>query len=200
MTPTNPEQNQPQGVSASLRDARHRLDEMKPRVQKRLAREDEVAYLIGQVQENLLHILPPDSDAFRVYDRRRRQASFWRTESLDGYASAVDGQELDYWVATIDQVLETLSETNATSALDAKDEHVLRVGETFKAKSLVWEVMKGATLHLGIADQYLDEALLPSLESVDQGVSVHLEKRGHDTKFRPPTPIGISDCRLSIAD
>ena len=174
MTPTNPDRSQPGGQLATLRDARYRLNGMKPRVQKRLARESEVAALVGQVQQELRSILPHDSDAFRVYDRRVRGASFWRTESLDGYATTVDEQELDYWIATIDQVLETLVGDDNSSAPDTKDEHILRVGETFKARSLVWEVMKGATSDLEIADQYLDEQILPFLESVDQGVSVHL--------------------------
>lgn len=174
----NPEQAQPKGLLASLRDARRRLGEMKLRARKRLVRPKEVTGLIGQVRNELSGILPPESDAFRVYDRRtterNRSGKFWRTQSRDGYATEVDERELDFWADTIDQILDTLSEASTALSLDAKDEHILRVGETFKAKSLVWEVMRGATSDLEIADQYLDEQILPFLESVGQGVSVHL--------------------------
>jgi hypothetical protein len=144
-----------------------------------LLRRTELGKALREIEESLRVALIPDSDAFRVFDPRRQEVDRWRDDDAGEYANWRECRRAEQWLSIARDTLAVLQPAFLGSSPD-KTQFLLQAGAVYEAKARVFSVMRRATLSLDIVDAYMDDEVVPYVESLEHSVAVRLLT--HDKK------------------
>lgn len=139
-----------------------------------ILRRDEVQQQVQYVDATLRDLFQQDSPLRRIADRRwKEHTDFWR-RNVSGYAEDFDCENLRYRIETIRRLLAELEPEFLRATDDPKNQYYFGVGETYRAKRRLFEILRGSQKHLDIIDEYLDADVFDYVESLDGCVRVRM--------------------------
>jgi hypothetical protein len=124
--------------------------------------------------QRAVEALDPTGDAFRVWDRRKREQTDWREVSVSGFASIRDAESILYRVATLRQILDSLSPEFLRDSEKIQEQYYFEGGDVFRAKQRLFNVLSAATLAVAIYDSYFDPAGLDFVAALEPSISVRI--------------------------
>jgi len=146
---------------------------------RKLLRQEEVQNLLNGFDQKVLSLLDEDSIPHRIYEAGViGKPLYWR-ESFSKLADQDDHNKILIRIELLKKVLKEL-EPDFLKGDDDKHEFYFRKGETYESQKRLYFIMKKAQKSLYIIDQYLDETVLPFIDSLDEHIRIKLlaSKRG----------------------
>jgi hypothetical protein len=156
-----------------LQQLQAELEQHLDRCERRLLRVDELGRLLRSIDERLEGALPPESDAFRVYDRQRREHTDWGSANISGYVEKIDCDNIAPRIRTIRKILEMVAPEFLRED-SAQIQYYFPPGDSFRARQRFFQVLGRAGSDLVICDPYLDVTVLDFIELLDQRIGVRL--------------------------
>ena len=158
---------------AELEDILERLEIAADQCSRELLRTEEAQKVIREADERLGQLLPPDSTAFRIYDRSKRKTLYWKV-TISGYVDKKDCKNIEHWVTIVRDVLNEYEPEFLRGERGDKDQYFLPEGDRYRAIKVVLKIMKRAKKKLAVVDTYLDEEIFDYIESLDALVDIKL--------------------------
>lgn len=91
-------------IIAEIEDVLECLKTAMDKCTRKLLRIEEARKVIEEADRKLEKLLPPDSTAFRIYDRSKRECTLWWTETISGYADQDGCKNVEHWVNIVRDV------------------------------------------------------------------------------------------------
>lgn len=157
-----------------LRSLEEQLEHLHERCSEQLLRSGEVQHSLGQIDAQLEHLLPRDSDLYRIYDRARRESTDWWQDTVSGYVALPDCRNIGRRIATVRQLLSRVSPEFLHLTDRVPREFYFAPGEVFRARQRLFQILVMATMDLLVIDQYLDPTMLDFVEALDPKVNARL--------------------------
>ncbi len=152
------------------------------RCQKYLLTIREAMLQMSELDNAVRTILPPQSDIWRIYDRRiKERIGIWgRTKS--GYVNDTHCEIVKRRIQIIEEVLNSIDPSFLRDNKQRR-QYFFEPGQEYRALSTVFNLMKRATSRLIIVDNYLDEVVFDYILSLDNKLDVQLPYREQETNI-----------------
>jgi hypothetical protein len=161
-------------IIREVEKALQELESARERCMKRLYKTKEVEDIVVAYDRTLDNILPSDSDAFRIFDRARRERTLWWTTTLNGYVDPTDCSYLDHRIAIIKEILNALELGFLGSKREGKEQFFFDQGETYLGKRRFLKLTMRASKKLTIVDPYLDVDVFDYIDELDPVITIEL--------------------------
>lgn len=163
-----------ESIIAKLEAALDRLEMMADHCARQILKIDEVMQGINTIRAEVASSLPPDSPAYRTFDRLSRESNDWWEHTLSGYIAPKDCANIEKWMAILRKTIDEIEPEFLREEKREKKQHFFSVGEEYRAKKTIFKLMKRATKSLVIMDQYLDDSIFDYIESLDPTIKVQM--------------------------
>lgn len=161
-------------IIAGLEDVLERLETALDECNRKLLRLEEAQKAIKKAELKLEEILPPDSTAFRIYDRFKRERTLWWRKTMSGYVDPSGCENIGQWVKIVRNIINEYESEFLRAECVGKKQYFLPAGDRYRAMKLLLKIMKRAKKSLSVVDPYLDEEIFYYIESLDASVDVQL--------------------------
>ena len=155
----------------SMLDSLKRQNEL---AERKLLRRDEVRQLLDGFDKKVLSLLNIDSIPYRIYEAGTKGKTMWWKESHSSMANSDDHNKIKFRIELLEQVLQELEPDFLQENDKQKNEFYFHKGETYKSKKKLNSLMKQASKSLVIVDLYLDDSVLPFIDSLPQTLKIKL--------------------------
>lgn len=148
-----------------------------------LLKSKEAQDLITETQDKLNNILPPNSIAYRIFDRSRKRNLWWDVPN-SGYLELKSCNNITIWIENIQKIIDQIQPEFLSINRGEKDSYFLPEGDLYRPKKILYKLMKRAKKELAIVDEYLDDEVFDYINSLDSSVDVLLITGDHKPIFR----------------
>jgi len=135
---------------------------------------EEAKTLVENTKKVIRELIPPTTSAFRIFNRSSRELPQWWPVTQTKYLDANHCELIQQWVLVINKMIEELEPAFLRKDTGEKNEYFLPEGDPYRAKSIVFNLMKRASENLDILDPYLDDEVFKYIESLNPSVNVKL--------------------------
>ncbi len=142
--------------------------------ERNLLRREEVRELLEDFDIKVLSALDDNSIPYRIYEASTAGKTMWWKESHSPMADNNDHDKIKSRIDLIEQVLRELEPDFLKGRDKQKNEFYFRKGETYQSKKKLYFLMKNARKSLYIVDPYLDETVLPFIDSIDKTIKIKI--------------------------
>jgi hypothetical protein len=150
---------------------------------RRLLLFDEAKQVVEETERKLEQLLPPDSTAFRIFDRERsKRTPWWREGGSGKYADQTHCAKVQSCLELLQKILNEFEPDFLRHLEREKTQFFLSAGEMYESKKLLFGVFKRASTSLAVIDGYLDDEVFDYIESLSVSISVRLLTSPRDTK------------------
>lgn len=139
---------------------------------RQILRVDEAMDNIKKIKESLPVSLPPDSSAYKTFDRLSRETVDWWSQTRSGYVAPSDCANIEKWLEILQKIVNELEPEFLRDSKRMKKQYYFSAGQQYQAQKTILKVMKRAVTSLAIVDQYLDESIYDYAEAIDPAVKV----------------------------
>jgi hypothetical protein len=139
-----------------------------------LVRTEELHQILSDYDRRIEALFGRTSDSFRLWDRRSRERTDWTEDTISGFATGRDADNLAYRISTVRQVLDMLSPEFLRDIATDQSQYFFDAGDVFRARQRFFGVLQRAKARLDICDQYLDTSALDFIEALDSALTVRL--------------------------
>jgi len=171
-------------IIVEIENVLERLEITLDQCTRKLLRVEEAQKVIAETDRKLEELLPPDSTAFRIYDRSKREHTLWWKETISGYVHPCDCKNIEQWVKIVRTILNEYEPEFLRGECVEKKQYFLSPGDVYRAKKLLLKTMKRAKKSLAVVDPYLDEEIFDYIESLDVLVDIQLITANQKPMFR----------------
>lgn len=134
----------------------------------------EGSQVIRDADKKLEEVLPPDSTAFRIYDRlKRERTDYWKV-TISGYIHPPDCKNFERWIDIVQNVVNEYQPEIPGSRYEKKEQYFISAGDEYGAQRLLLKIMKRAKKSLAIVDPYLDENIFDYVDTLNTSVDIQL--------------------------
>ena len=134
----------------------------------------EAQEIISETKEKIEKLLPKDTIAYRVYDRLKHESNFWWEESDTEYVMQSHSKIIEYWILIVQKVMNEFEPEFLRYEKRSKTQFFIHAGEFYRAKKIIYKIMKKAQNKLSIVDSYLDDTVFDYIESIDNLIEIRL--------------------------
>lgn len=170
---------------SKLEQLQERLEQMADRCNRQQLRIEEGRDGLQTIKNDLRAVLPPDSNAFRIFERMSRENTEWWGTTPSGYTAISDCAHFQRWLDIIQAVLNEIEPEFLRAEKGSKKQYFISAGDNYKAKKLIWKLMSRATHSLAVVDTYLDDTIFDYIESLNPEVAVQLLTGSKKPIFAP---------------
>ncbi|MEK6569922.1 MAG: hypothetical protein AABZ61_01020, partial [Bacteroidota bacterium] len=133
---------------AQLERIEAELQNLAERCMKGVLQRTEVQSQLDQLIKQIEACLDPRSDAFRLFDRARRECLFWWSLNISGYAEKADCKHVTHWLERLPAILNEF-EPSVLRAARPKDQFFISAGDTYRGMKSAFDIMRRASTSLG---------------------------------------------------
>ncbi len=151
--------------------------------EKRILRKAEVRNELVSIDRQLQSVLPKDSVAYRIFDRRRLEHTDWSIVGVSGYVDNSDLKNVKYRIETMNEILEFLDPEFLQSESRRKTQFYFEPGDSYNPRKKVFNILKSASKNVAIIDQYLDADVFDYIESLYTTINILLITGSHKPIF-----------------
>jgi len=148
-----------------------KLDEL---AQRKLLRQEDVRNLLNGFDDKVLSFFDYDSIPYRIYESGTKGKTLTWCESFSKLADKDDHNKLLERIELLKNAINELEPDFLKENGNEQNEYYFHKGETYKSKKILFFLMMKANKSLIIIDQYLDETILPFIDSLDDKIEIKL--------------------------
>jgi len=161
-------------IIVELENALEKLEIAADQCTRGLLRIEEAKKIIEEADRKLKELLPPDSPAFRIYERSILECSLWWNVTRSGYVDEENCKNIEHRINIVQNVINEYEPEFLRGELGEKKQYFLSAGDVYLAKKLLLKTMKRANKSLAVVDPYLDEEIFDYIESLDISIDICL--------------------------
>ena len=151
---------------------RESLEKYKTDCYDQLLKSDEASKKLYEIIKMIGSVFEPDSKAFRIFDRLKKERTLWWKETISGYVEKTDCGHFDYWIEAIDALIE---EIDPVFSKEKKNlEYYFKNDEKYAAQKCLAKLFRKADDSLYIIDSYLDDEVFDYIESIEELIEIKL--------------------------
>ncbi len=171
-------------------DLQHELEQITARLEQYTDYCDRRIITVNEVQTQahwadaaVRDLFKTDSPLFRIFDRRWKEHTDYWSVNVSGYAEHRDCDNLRYRIDTIRLILNELDPEFLRDAAAQKTQYYFAVGEVYRSKKRILEIMHAAKQQLDVVDQYLDGDIFDYIDALDSALTIRLLTGGKKPIF-----------------
>lgn len=171
-------------IIVELEDILERLEIAADHCARQLLRQEEAQSVIAEADQKLKNLLPPDSTAFRIYDRSKRERTLWWSVTMSGYVNKGDCRNIEQWVEIVRNIINEHEPEFLRGERRDKKQYFLSAGDRYRAMNILLKLMKRAQKSLAVVDEYLDEEVFDYINALNTSVNIQLITANQKVMFR----------------